>query len=76
MTTPRLRYPVNLLDDGSVVTNEGEFLGTWGKEEFDALFQFLPDGATEPLLMDPYFGLLCKKIDAWHSGIPYPGTPL
>lgn len=71
VTPPRLKFIVNLLDDYSVVTADGEYLGTWGTDESDALYEFTPDGADKPLLIDPFFGLLCKKVACWHLGIPY-----
>ena len=74
MATPRLRYRVNLLDDGSVVTEDGEYLGTWDTDESDALYQFFPDGATVPLFIDPFRGLLCKAIDTWHGQPPINGN--
>lgn len=71
MTAPRMRFIVNLLDDGSVVSADGEYLGTWDTDESDAIYQFTQDGAAEPLLFDPFFGLLCKQVACWHLGVPY-----
>lgn len=61
-----LRYPINLSPDGSVVTKDGEYLGTWDTDETDALYQFTADGASEPLFVDPYRSSLCGKIERWH----------
>ena len=60
-----LRFDINLLDDGQVVTRDGEFLGTWDTDETDAFYQFTPDGETEHVCMDLYRGPLCDKIRRW-----------
>jgi hypothetical protein len=44
MSIPDLLYPINFLDDGSVVTRDGEYLGTWTTDESDAIYEFTPDG--------------------------------
>ena len=62
-----LRWPINLLKDGSVVTEEGEYLGTWGTDESDSIYEFTPDGAAEPLLGHPFVKFLCDSIEKWHS---------
>lgn len=64
----RLRFRINLLEDGSVVTADGEYLGTWGTDESDAIYEFTPDGDAEPLLFDPFVKFLCEKIENWHAG--------
>lgn len=61
-----LRWTINLLEDGSVVTQEGEYLGTWGTDELDAIYEFTPDGAAEPLLGHPFVKFLCESIEEWH----------
>lgn len=61
-----LRFPINLCDEGSVVTRDGEFLGTWSMDEHEHP-SFTPDGATEPLLFHVVVGLLCIDIRAWHE---------
>lgn len=71
MEAPQLRFVVNLLDDTSVVSADGEYLGTWDTDEFDTIYQFTPDGADKPLLIDPFFGLLCKQVACWHLQVPY-----
>lgn len=60
-----LRFDINLLDDGQVITKDGEFVGTWDTDETDAFYQFTPDGETEHVCMDPYRGPLCDKIRRW-----------
>lgn len=62
-----LRFAINLLPDGSVVTMEGEYLGTWDTDETDAFYLFTPVGASEPLFVDPYRWSLCEKIERWHA---------
>lgn len=61
-------YTINLLDNGSVVTADGEYLGTWRTDEFESLYEFIPDGDSEPIFSNPHLGLLCKQIENWHSG--------
>ncbi len=63
-------YPITLCDDFSVITEDGEYLGTWDTDETDAFFQFYPEGATEPLFIDPFMGKLCEKVKAWHTNTP------
>ncbi|RWI12401.1 hypothetical protein [Mesorhizobium sp.] len=62
-----LRWSINLLEDGAVVTQEGEYLGTWGIDESDAICEFTPDGAAEPLLCSGFVKFLCDRIEQWHS---------
>lgn len=62
-----LRYPINLLPDQTVVTKDGEYLGTWDTDETDAFYEFTPDGRSEPIFSDPFVGDLCKMIIEWHS---------
>ena len=61
-----LRFKVNLCDDGSVVTKDGECIGTWDMDEY-AHPSFYPDGASEPLFFDVFVGALCQKIKEWHE---------
>lgn len=63
-----LRYPINLCDDGSVVTRDGEFLGTWTMDCYGHP-SFTPDGASEPLLSHLVVGLLCWDIRDWYEGL-------
>lgn len=67
MTAPNMRYDINLLEDGSVITKDGEFLGTWDTDESNVFHEFTPDGATEPLISDPFLGVLCQRIKEWHD---------
>lgn len=76
MTPPTMRYRINLLDDGSVVTADGEYLGTWDTDETDAFYQFFPDGESEPLFDEPFRGILCGKIHAWHTNTPFVETSM
>ncbi|MBY5590916.1 hypothetical protein HFO49_26095 [Rhizobium leguminosarum] len=62
------RYPINLCSDGSVVTRDGEFLGTWTMDEHEHP-SFTPEGASEPLLSHVLVGLLCLSIREWHEAI-------
>jgi hypothetical protein len=63
------RFKINLCDDGSVVTRDGEYLGIWKVDENDHP-SFIPDGSTEVLFFEMWIGLLCEKIVAWHEGKP------
>lgn len=60
------RYNINLMDGGSVITKDGEYLGTWEADENDHP-SFMPDGASEPLFFEMGTGLLCAKIDEWRK---------
>ncbi len=60
-------YPINLLDDGTVVTRDGEYLGTWGADESDAIYEFTPDGSSEVLFANVFRGELCDTIRKWHE---------
>ena len=44
-----LRFKINLCEDGSVITKDGEIIGTWTMDE-NAHPSFFPDGTTEPLI--------------------------
>lgn len=61
-----LVYPINLCDDGSVVTRDGEFIGTWALDQYDAP-SFAPLGETTPLFKAPLVGLLCMSIRDWYE---------
>lgn len=67
MTLPSLPFPINLLPDHSVVTQEGEYLGSWGTDESDAMYEFTPDGAEQYLLESPFRWELCERILSWHQ---------
>jgi hypothetical protein len=62
-----LRWPINLLEDGTVVTQDGEYLGTWGTDESDAFYEFTPDGAAQPLVSAVFVKFLCEDIKDWHD---------
>lgn len=61
-----LRFKVNLCEDGSVITKDGEYIGTWSMDENEHA-AFVPDGATEILLFSPWVGLLCQEIREWYE---------
>jgi len=61
-----LRFKINLCDEGSVVTKDGEYLGKWEMDENEHP-SFYPDGALEPLFFDSFVGLLCQRITEWHE---------
>ncbi len=61
-----LVYPVNLCDDGSVITNDGEYLGTWSMDEHHHP-SFTPDGEGKALLSSVLVGLLCNDIRDWRA---------
>lgn len=60
------RFKINLCDDGSVVTSDGEYLGTWETDE-NGHPSFTPAGETEVLFFEMWIGLLCQKIADWHQ---------
>jgi len=64
--TQPYRFKINLCNDGSVITNHGEYLGTWEMDENDQP-SFTPDGGTEVQFSEMWIGLLCQKIAAWHE---------
>jgi hypothetical protein len=61
-----LPWKINLLEDGSVVTQDGEYLGTWDMDENDHP-SFTPDGASESLLFHTFIPMLCDKIEEWRQ---------
>lgn len=61
--SPEMCYRINLLEDGSVVTEHGEYLGMWSVDETDAFHEFAPDGADEPIFMHPFISWLCDMIE-------------
>lgn len=61
-----LVYPVNLCEDGTVVTRDGEVLGSWSLND-DACPFFIPDGETEPLFGHVNSGGLARRIRDWHE---------
>ena len=59
-------YPINLCDDGSVVTRDGELIGTWGLDQYE-FASFVPDGEDICLFEAPLVGLLCMSIREWYE---------
>lgn len=59
-------YPINLCDDGYVVTNDGECIGVWLMDNY-AMPYFVPLGETEPTIEAMLIGHLCAKIRNWHE---------
>lgn len=60
-------YAINLWDDMSVVTRDGEVIGTWGLID-GAIYTFTPTGSSEVMFIDPFVGPLCGEIQRWHEG--------
>ena len=60
-----LKFPINLIENGDVITIDGEYLGTWEIDE-DRLFNFTADGEANITLTNVFVGLLCRDIDKWH----------
>lgn len=58
-------YSINLLPDGTVVTRDGEYLGTWAIDETDAIYMFTPDEANAPAVMATFIPGLCAKIEEY-----------
>ncbi|NDW46361.1 hypothetical protein [Ruegeria sp. PrR005] len=61
-----LKFPINLCDEGSVVTKDGEFIGTWAMDAH-AFPSFTPDGASSPLFTASLVGILCMDIRDWYE---------
>jgi len=59
-----LRWTINLLPDGSVVTRDGEYLGTWQLDENDHP-SFTPEGASNAAIFHTLIPIFCKKIEEW-----------
>lgn len=64
-----MRFRINLLEDGSVVTADGEYLGTWQTDQSDAIYEFIPDGKSDPLFSDVFMGPFCKGIENWYYSL-------
>lgn len=60
------KYNINLLEDGSVVTMDGEFLGIYHLDAEDHPW-FTPYGETEPVIFNPFIPLFCEEIENWHQ---------
>ncbi|WP_417260249.1 hypothetical protein [Celeribacter sp.] len=61
-----LRFKINLCEDGSVITKDGEVIGTWTMDE-NAHPSFFPEGAAEPLIFDVFLGQLCQRVAEWYE---------
>lgn len=61
-----LVYPINLCDDGSVITRDGEVVGVWATDQYDGV-SFTPDGKVTPLFEAPLIGLLSMRIREWYE---------
>lgn len=61
-----LKYNINLLRDGSVVTRDGEFLGTYHLDAEDHPW-FTPEGETKPMISHPFIPSFCAAIEDWHN---------
>jgi hypothetical protein len=61
-----LHFRINLCDDGDVVTIDGEYIGTWRVDAY-TFYCFVPDGAAEPMFIDPFMGRLCATVEKWHA---------
>ena len=66
-----LRFPINLCDDGCVITKDGEIIGSWSMDENEHP-SFTPEGGSEPMLFDAGVGLLCLSIQDWLEGLVIP----
>ena len=58
------QWAVNLWEDGSVIIQDGEDIGTWDEED-GAIFAFTPHGAEDVLIREPFMGPFCGKIAEW-----------
>ncbi len=64
----QLPFKINLLKDRSVVTEDGEVIGTWGDID-DAILTFSPSGSSEVLISDPFLAPFCRKILDWWENL-------
>lgn len=53
-------------DNGDVITRDGEIIGTWGLLH-GALYTFTPNGASEPIFVEPFLGMLTSCIEEWQA---------
>lgn len=59
-------YPINLCDDGLVVTRDGEVIGTWGMDQYEVV-SFVPESEAVHLFEAPLVGILCISIREWYE---------
>lgn len=65
MDEAALKYDINCLPDGSVVTKDGEYLGQFSTDETDAIWEFTPDGENAPVIRHPSVNVFCAQILEW-----------
>lgn len=53
-------------EEGDVITQDGEVIGTWSIDLNDFLY-FTPNGQAEHIIGGPFFGIVCKEIREWHE---------
>jgi hypothetical protein len=53
-------------ENGDVVTNDGEIIGTWSSDEND-IYSFTPNGQEEPVHSSAFLGLFCSWVTKWHE---------
>lgn len=63
---PKAPWPITLLDDGSVITEDGEVLGKWDALN-DAIYTFTPLGSEVVIISDSFRGSFCESIKEWHE---------
>lgn len=49
-----------------VVVADGEIIGTW-ELVHGVFYAFTPNGAESYLFFEPFAGMMCRKISAWHE---------
>lgn len=59
-----LAFTINLIEDGSVLTNDGEYIGAWELDE-NGFYHFISNRDDDFRTLDPFMGILCKKIEDW-----------
>ncbi len=52
-------------DDGDVISDQGEIIGTYTCDDNDYC-EFTPDGADEPIISGYHVGPFCGEIAEWH----------
>ncbi|MFB9222285.1 hypothetical protein ACFFUC_04715 [Paracoccus cavernae] len=59
-----MNYPINLWPDGSVVTEDGEVIGTHDLID-GAIWTFTPADGSESILSDAFMSSFCEKVHMW-----------